>query len=212
VIDILSVIDHSDPRARRREAKRAQILAAAWTLAHRDGLAGISLRDLASMVELRQPSLYAYFDSKHALYDVMFEDGNRALVERAKALPPNANARAGVVDFARMLLDFCNEDGVRYVLMFQRHIPGFEPSPASYAIAIEFYEIGRQRLAAAGVTEQADMDLFTTLIAGIADQQMSNDPGGDRYLGLTDRIVAMFFAEMDKTHTGMKATKRKAAR
>jgi len=206
------VIDNENPRARRREAKRAQILAAAWTLAHRDGLAGISLRDLANMVELRQPSLYAYFDSKHALYDAMFAKGNAELVERAKALPEKHDPRDAVLDLARMLIDFVNEDAVRYVLMFQRHIPGFEPSEASYAIAVEFYEIGRQRLAAAGVTEQADMDLFTTLIAGIADQQMSNDPGGDRYLGLTDRIVAMFFAEIDKTHKESTATKRKAAR
>ena len=80
LIDNLSVIDQADPRARRKEAKREEILAAAWTLAHRDGLGAISLRDLAAMVGLRQPSLYAYFDSKHALYDAMFEQGNRALL------------------------------------------------------------------------------------------------------------------------------------
>ena len=100
-----------------------------------------------------------------------------------------------------MLLDFVAEDGVRYVLMFQRHIPGFEPSAESYEIAIGFYEIARQKLAAAGITEQSDMDLFTTLIAGIADQQMANDPGGDRWSGLTDRIVAMFFREIDANRT-----------
>jgi AcrR family transcriptional regulator len=211
VIDNLSVIaDTTDPRARRKEAKREQIIAAAWTLARRDGLAGISLRDLAAMVELRQPSLYAYFGSKHDLYDAMFAEGNRQLVERVKALPPNDDPRPSVLDLARMLVDFCNEDIVRYVLMFQRHIPGFEPSRASYAVAIEFYELGRERLAAAGVTEQADMDLFTTLVAGIADQQASNDPGGARYLGLTDRIVAMFFAEIDSKPAPSK--QRKAAR
>jgi AcrR family transcriptional regulator len=202
------VIDDTDPRTRRKAAKREQILAAAWTLAHRDGLGGISLRDLADMVELRQPSLYAYFESKHALYDAMFEQGNRALVERAKALAPKDDPRDAVLDLARMLLEFCNEDIVRYVLLFQRHIPGFEPSPASYAVAVDFYEIARARLASAGVTEQADMDLFTTLIAGIADQQMANDPGGDRWVGLTDRIVAMFFTELDKTQDHQ----RKAAR
>jgi AcrR family transcriptional regulator len=208
VIDNLSVIGNSDPRTLRKEAKREQILAAAWTLAHRDSLAGISLRDLADMVELRQPSLYAYFDSKHALYDAMFEQGNRALVERARALPSTHDPRDAVLELARMLLDFCNEDIVRYVLMFQRHIPGFEPSAASYAVAIEFYEIARSRLEAAGITDQADMDLFTTLVAGVADQQMANDPGGDRWVGLTDRIVAMFFTEIDRTHNDQ----RKAAR
>ena len=206
------MIDNADPRARRKEAKRQQILAAAWTLAHRDGLGGISLRDLADMVELRQPSLYAYFASKHDLYDAMFEEGNRALVERTKALPVNDDPRAAVADLARMLVDFCNEDIVRYVLMFQRHIPGFEPSAASYAVAIEFYEMGRAKLAAAGVTDQADMDLFTTLIAGIADQQTSNEPGGTRYTPLIDRIIAMFFRELDRELDNTHPTKRKAAR
>jgi AcrR family transcriptional regulator len=191
------MIEQRDPRARRREAKREQILDAAWTLAHRDGLAGISLRELADMVDLRQPSLYAYFASKHDLYDAMFAEGNRELVGRVKALAPNDDPREAIFELARMLLEFVNEDVVRYVLMFQRHIPGFEPSAESYAIAIEFYEIAREKLAAAGVAEQADMDLFTTLIAGIADQQMANDPGGERWMGLTDRIITMFFTEID---------------
>ena len=203
------MIETRDPRARRREAKREQILDAAWALAHRDGLGGISLRELAAMVDLRQPSLYAYFASKHDLYDAMFAEGNRQLVERANALPSNDDPREGILDLARMLLDFVAEDGARYILMFQRHIPGFEPSAESYEIAIGFYEIARRRLAAAGITEQADMDLFTTLIAGIADQQMANDPGGDRWRGLTDRIVAMFFAEIDSTRTN---SGRKASR
>jgi AcrR family transcriptional regulator len=191
------MIETRDPRARRREAKREQILDAAWTLAHRDGLAGISLRELAAMVDLRQPSLYAYFDSKHALYDAMFERGNRALVERARALPRRDDPREAVLDLARMLVEFTTEDVVRYVLMFQRQIPRFEPSPQSYEIAVEFYALARTKLTAAGVTEQADIDLFTTLIAGIPDQQTANEPGGNRYKPLTDRIVRMFFNEID---------------
>ena len=35
---------------------------------------------------MRQPSLYGYFDSKHALYDAMFADGNRKLLERLDAV------------------------------------------------------------------------------------------------------------------------------
>ncbi len=198
------MIEDTDPRARRKEAKREQIIAAAWTLAHRDGLGGISLRDLAKMVELRQPSLYAYFDSKHALYDAMFADGNRALLAATAALPVADDPREDVRNFVRMLLEFSNADLVRYYLLFQRLIPGFTPSDASYAVALEFYEHGRARLAAAGVTDQADFDLFTALIAGLADQQIANDPGGDRWIRLTDRVLTMFFASLDSN--------RKAAR
>ena len=201
-----------DTRARRREAKREQILAAAWTLAHRDGLGGISLRDLADLVELRQPSLYAYFASKNDLYDAMFEQGNRALVERTKALRPNADAREAVLDLARMLLEFVTEDVVRYVLMFQRPIPGF----AAFGDVVRGSDrVLRARcaeaLAAAGVTAQEDVDLFTTLVAGLADQQTANDPGGARWVGLTDRVIAMFFNEIDSKNSN-RSSKRKGAR
>ena len=54
-------------------------------LARRDGLAGISLRDLADSVDFRQPSLYAYFESKLDLYDSMFADGQHQLLARCLA-------------------------------------------------------------------------------------------------------------------------------
>ena len=60
-----------DPRLRRRDAKRAEILGAAWELAEKNGLGSISLRDLADLVDLRQPSLYVYFESKLDLYDAI---------------------------------------------------------------------------------------------------------------------------------------------
>src|SRR6266702_6317575 len=70
-----------DRRQARREVKLANILAEAWALARRDGLATISLRELGEAVGLRQPSLYVYFASKLDLYDAMFADGYQQLLE-----------------------------------------------------------------------------------------------------------------------------------
>lgn len=66
------------PRARRRRQTTAEILDAAWGLARRHGLASIAMRDLGRAVGLRAQSLYAYFDSKAALYDAMFRQGRVA--------------------------------------------------------------------------------------------------------------------------------------
>ena len=66
----------------RREAKVAAIVESAWKLAREHGIVGVSLHALARDVGMRQPSLYAYFDSKLALYDAMFADGNRRLIQR----------------------------------------------------------------------------------------------------------------------------------
>jgi AcrR family transcriptional regulator len=191
-------IEPVDLRARRREVKRAQILAAAWTLAHREGLAGISLRDLAALVDLRQPSLYAYFESKHDLYDAMFAEGNRQLLDRVAEFELSRDPRTAAKEMVRLLVQFSTDDIVRYQLLFQRPIPGFEPSPASYALAMEFYEFGRLRMAAAGVSDPEDFDVFTALVAGLADQQVANDPGGDRWVRQSARVIDMFFADIDR--------------
>ncbi len=198
-----------DRRGRRREAKRATILAEAWTLAHRDGLAAISLRDLAERVDLRQPSLYAYFDSKLGLYDLMFADGNRQLLDLVSSLSRNDDPREALVEFVETLVRFSTEDVVRHQLLFQRTIPGFEPSPASCALALEFYDIARQRLAAAGASDPADVDVFSALVSGLAHQQVSNDPGGDRWVCLSGRAVDMFLADVDRRRQG---SARKGAR
>ncbi|MGH9080004.1 MAG: TetR/AcrR family transcriptional regulator [Acidimicrobiales bacterium] len=198
-----------DRRGRRREARRTTILAEAWTLTHRDGLAAISLRDLAERVDLRQPSLYAYFDSKLGLYDLMFADGNRQLLDLVRSLSLSGDPREALVEFVEALVRFSSEDVVRHQLLFQRTIPGFEPSPTSYALAVEFYEIGRQRLAAAGASDPRDIDVFSALVNGLAHQQVANDPGGDRWVRLAARTVGMFLADVDRRRQG---SARKGAR
>ena len=60
------------------------------------GIAGVSLHALAREVGIRQPSLYGYFDSKDALYDAMFADGNRQLIERLNALKVPRDPRAAL--------------------------------------------------------------------------------------------------------------------
>jgi AcrR family transcriptional regulator len=187
-----------DRRAQRHAAKRAEILAAAWVLAHRDGLAGVSLRDLAAMVDLRQPSLYAYFESKHDLYDAMFAQGNRELLVRQAELELSPDPRVAATELVHLFVQFSTENVVRHQLLFHRPIPGFEPSPASYALAVEFYELNRQQLARAGVTDPEDFDVFTALVAGLADQQVANDPGGERWVRQSGRVVGMFFADIDR--------------
>src|SRR5438105_9077645 len=124
-------VEGVDPRRRRHDAKRSKIVAEAWELARRDGLAAISLRELADRVDLRQPSLYAYFDSKLALYDAMYVDGYRDLLQQAAELPPIEDPREALIEFVEFCVRFATEDVVRHQLLFQRTIPGFKPSTTS---------------------------------------------------------------------------------
>ncbi|HUF99385.1 MAG TPA: hypothetical protein VMM60_14750 [Ilumatobacter sp.] len=100
-------------------------------------------------------------------------------------------ARRGVHAF----VDFCVTDPVRYQLLFQRTIPEFTPSTQSYAVAVQAYEQMTERLATIGVRDQETLDLWTAMMTGLTDQQISNDPGGDRWTRLIDRAVDMLLAD-----------------
>ena len=93
----------TDHRAVRRDAEIATIVSDAWALSRAEGLAGISLRDLADRVGLRQPSLHAYFDSKLALYDAMFADANRQLLAFTANLARTRDPRCDLVEFLASL-------------------------------------------------------------------------------------------------------------
>ena len=183
-----------DRRQERRDATRAEIVEAAWEMAREGGLASISLRDIARRVGMSAPSVYSYFDSKNAIYDAMFAQGAQAYLEYAKARGRSGQAledlQAGMRDFVQ----FCTEDPVRYQLLFQHLIPGFSPSPESYAPAVRALDSARQLLERAGVRDPRQVDLWTALMTGLVDQQISNDPGGDRWIRLIDDAVGMFLA------------------
>jgi AcrR family transcriptional regulator len=187
-----------DRRSRRHMAKRSRIIDNAWSLARRDGLAGISLRDLADSVDLRQPSLYAYFESKLDLYDAMFEDGQRQLLDRCRAREPLADPRDELVAVVEDLVRFSSEDIVRHQLLFQRTIPGFEPSATAMEPAQQFVDLMTERLSAARVDGPDGVDLLSAIVSGLAHQQVANDPGGDRWVLLARHAVELLIADVDR--------------
>jgi AcrR family transcriptional regulator len=190
-----------DRRKVRHEAKRAEILAQAWLFAQRDGLAAISLRDLADSVGLRQPSLYVYFDSKLNLYDEMFADGYRQLLSFVAERSYAGDPRRALARFLGDLVQFSSDDIVRHQMLFQRTIPNFEPSAEAFALALEFYDVARQLLAAVGVTDQRTIDIFSALANGLAHQQVANEPGGKRWVRLASQVTEMFLADVDRRTT-----------
>ena len=175
--------------AKRREARVAGIVGCAWKLAGEHGIAGLSLHALAREVGMRQPSLYGYFDSKDALYDAMFADGNRQLIEHLNALKVPRDGRAALKQWLSAFAGFALEDPARYELLFQRHIPGFTPSAASYALAEEVLGRVHDLMRAAGVTQQGDIDCIVAVTAGIVEAQLSNDPGGTRWVRHLNHLV-----------------------
>lgn len=183
-----------DRQAERRESTRREILDAAWEVAQEKGLAEITLRDVAARVGMRAPSLYSHFASKHAIYDAMFGQAWSDYEQLVRAELPNLPPapRAAVRRAARQFFDFAVASPARHQLMNQRVVPGFEPSPESYAPAVRVLELGRQLFLDRDISDPADHDIWIALVGGLVNQQLANEPGGTRWSRLLDRAIDMW--------------------
>jgi AcrR family transcriptional regulator len=186
-----------DPRPGRHAARRDQIIQAAWAEAEVNGLSAISLTQVARRVGLRQPSLYSYFSSKNALIDALFAEATGALLHELDHAVYPESARESARLLARTVLQFGVSNPVKAQLIFQRSIPGYEPSPEAFEPALMMQEHYVRKLNEAGVTAPADVDIFTALVAGLASQQLANEPGGVRWVSQLDTVLDMFFHYLD---------------
>jgi AcrR family transcriptional regulator len=201
-----------DRRAERHEATKAEILDAAWKIARSEGLAALSLRDIARKIGMQSPSLYSYFESKNAIYDAMFAQGCRQFAEDEPWAELTGEPLHDLRRIVEYFVRFCAAEPARYQLLFQRTIPGFEPSPESFAISEAIVARVGDHLKRCSITDERAIDLFTALGTGLADQQISNDPGGTRWIRLIDDAVEMFFDYITKTVKPKPSTKGRRRR
>lgn len=194
-----------DRRHRRREETIEQVLAIAVEVMNEQGVAGLTLGEVARRMGIRTPSLYVYFDGKNALYDALFQRGWTELL---------AELRAGAGGEPLRNLQAVSEIFVRWSmahpayapLMHWRPVPGFTPSEAAFAPSVETVREGREllsRLQADGVL-RSDVDLdqawasWTAVVVGVVTQQLANAPGEPYETGtFTSRLpelVAMWQA------------------
>lgn len=189
----MSAVMASDRREARRDATRKEILSAAWALAGERGIGAWAMRDLGARVGMRAQSLYVYFPSKFAMLDAMYAEGFGGLLERVSRIEREADEpRTFLSRCAVEFVTYAVEDLPRYQLLFQRVVPGFAPSPASYAVAVEALAVTRRALAACGIRRGRDVDLYTAVMAGLVAQQTSNEPGGRRWTRLVNESLDMY--------------------
>jgi AcrR family transcriptional regulator len=198
-----------DRRQRRRQETIEQVLDIAVEVMAEQGVAGLTLGEVARRMGIRPPSLYGYFDGKNALYDALFERGWRDLLATMRAVEAASDGRDLVADLLASESAFVRwavEHPAYAPLMFWRPVPGFVPSERAYSPATELERMARQFLVvlrSAGLLRRdADLDLVyrtqTALIAGVISQQLANAPGEPFETGtftstLPD-VVAMWLA------------------
>jgi AcrR family transcriptional regulator len=175
-----------DRRARRRRETIEEILDIAEAVMDEEGVGGLSLSEVARRLGVKPPSIYKYFDSLMAIYDALFERGQRANLEvmrgaMAEADPGLPAIAAGLDASGR----WCMAHPAIAQLLWWRPVPGFEPTPEALAPSIEMVALQRQAFADAVAAGQlapgADPEelvwLSGTLISGVLGMSLANEPG-----------------------------------
>src|SRR3954447_23615029 len=122
-----------DRRQRRRQESIEEILDVALELMAEQGVAGLSLGEVARRLGIRPPSLYVYFASKNALYDAVFARGSREVLDAIRAITPEVmdesqSLEAALLVAGQTMVRWSVEHPVYSQLLFWRPVPGFEPS------------------------------------------------------------------------------------
>jgi AcrR family transcriptional regulator len=107
--------------ARRREQRRAAILAAAREFAEAEGWPAVTSRRLADAIDYTQPVIYSHFESMEAVIDAVAVEGFAEIADalaqaRASASDPERSLEA----LSRAYLDYAAAHPAMYDAMFVR--------------------------------------------------------------------------------------------
>lgn len=190
-----------DRRAQRRQQTVEEIIEIATAIMADQGAGGLSLGEVARRMGIRTPSLYGYFDSKNALYDALFERGwtmlNTAIAPYVRELDTTPHLVKHVLESIGTFVRWAIEHPAYAQLMFWRPVPGFQPSAAAYAPALETSESVRRMvevLRDRGVLPTSvDVDeaaiTCTVLVSGVISQQLANAPQESYDEGTFTRVL-----------------------
>jgi AcrR family transcriptional regulator len=211
-----------DRRQRRRQETIEEVLDHAIEIMADEGVAGLSLGEIARRMGFRPPSLYVYFPSKHALYDALFKRGWELLLEDLRTFeqdhpPDGSDLATALAGFGRRFARWSVQHPAYAQLLFWRPVPGFRPSDEAYRPAIRLSDDGRAQLRVLQerglIRPEADLDRmhrqWTIVISGVVSQQLANAPDEPFDHGLfTTEIaeLATMFADHYADRRGSRAT------
>lgn len=192
----------------RRERKRLEtienILAIAREEMRAEGVAALSLGAIARRLGMRTPSLYYYFDSKHAIYDELFRRGFIEFGQYMDGLPhQDGPLRDRLISVMSTYMRFAQRNPELYQLMFQRPVPGFVPSKESMAVSLAQLETASAQLAAIFASGELETDLsleeardlYIALQHGMTELHLANNPelpvGEGRFGRLIEQAVQL---------------------
>ena len=170
-------------------------------------MAALSLHEVARRMGMKTPSLYTYFDSKHALYDTLFGLGMKLLREMMTEILTRDDSletkiEAGIEGYMR----FADDHPELYPLLFERPVPGFVPSEAAMSDIRALMEEGAASFQLdidagridPGLTAQETQNLFLAVMQGLTALKRANEPdaptGEGRFGSLIPAAAQLLYA------------------
>jgi AcrR family transcriptional regulator len=203
----------TEARVDRRHLRRAEtiesLIDVAVEVMAEQGVAGLSLGEVARRMGIRPPSLYVYVDSKNAVYDAVFARGWRAAQEAMASIgkvDETADPGTHLERLTEAFVRWAVENPVPAQLMIWRPVPGYEPSAAAYQHALAAFaqcsdvltELQRLGLFRPDAAVDELMRAWTVLTTGVVTRQLANAPQesfeSGSFTALLPQLLAMYQA------------------
>jgi AcrR family transcriptional regulator len=183
--DSESILSPKQRRHRNHQEMGDAILSIARNIMREEGVAALSLQEIARRLGMRAPSLYTYFPSKNAIYEALFERGMREYRQQVEAsIAQSADLWDGIRQAIELHFKFAFENPDLFQLLFERPMPEFIPSQAGLEEGRKLIEVSREALirlirdSNANIPASAEVvhNLLIALMHGLVTQHMANEP------------------------------------
>lgn len=173
----------SPRRQRNRERMIQAILETARAIMRENGVAALSMHELARRLEMRPPSLYNYFSGLMDIYDALFRLGFNLWDAYQKEYIRGAQTWQDEIRLAmEAYMTFAMQNPELYQLCFERPVPEFVPSEQSLRVSFGILEGLYAHIASLQGAIQTDLpperlaDLVIAFSHGLTALHMANEP------------------------------------
>jgi len=116
----------------RNQDMRAELVRAALVVLHREGPAGLTVRNITHEAGCSTTGVYTYFGGKHGLVEAVFLDGFDSFDEAVRPGLESGDLRAAGHAYRRWAL----AHRTQYMVMFGRAVPDYVPSEVARSRAL----------------------------------------------------------------------------
>ena len=121
-------------------AQRSDLLAAASRLLAAEGPDALTVRRIAAEAGCSTMGVYSRFGGKDGIVEALFVEGFEGLAGAMDAVPDTDDVMADLLECGVAYRRFALAHPTSYTVMFERAVPGYEPSEAAGAIARGTFE------------------------------------------------------------------------